>query len=82
MGPLFESPLRPLLKLSLQPMPGYGTCQETISRRHEQMQLKIEMAWGGAIILVRLQQTPGAKMGPLFESPLRPLMKSGLQPLA
>ena len=37
MGPLFESPPRPSLKSGLLPLDRYGTCQETISRRPEQM---------------------------------------------
>ena len=37
MGPLFESPPRPLLKSGLQPLGRYGTHQETIGMRHEQM---------------------------------------------
>ena len=36
-GPLFESSPRPLLKSGLQPLGRYGTYQETISRRLEQM---------------------------------------------
>ena len=37
MGPLFESLSRPLLKSGLQPLDRYGTHQETIGMRHEQM---------------------------------------------
>ena len=37
MGPLFKSPPKPLLKSGLWPLDGYDTCQETISRRPEQM---------------------------------------------
>ena len=40
-GPLFESPPRPLLKSGLQPLSRYGTHQETISRRPEQMYTSI-----------------------------------------
>ena len=36
-GPLFQSPPWPLLKSGLQPLGRYGTHQETISRRTEQM---------------------------------------------
>ena len=36
-GPLFESHPRPLLKSGLQPLGRYGTHQETIGMRHEQM---------------------------------------------
>ena len=35
--PLFESPPRPLLKSGPQPLGRYGTHQETISRKPEQM---------------------------------------------
>ena len=38
MAPLFESPLKPLLKSGLQPSARYGTCQETIGWRHEQIE--------------------------------------------
>ena len=37
MGPLFESPPGPLLKSGPQPLARYGTHQETISTRQEQM---------------------------------------------
>ena len=37
MGPLFESPPRPLLKSGMRPFDKYGTRQEAISRRPEQM---------------------------------------------
>ena len=61
--PLFESPPRPLLKLVLQPLGRYGTHQETISRRLEQMytssDTRLEWPWAG----------------PLFESPPRLLFK-------
>ena len=56
-GPLFESP-RPLLKSGLLPLDRYGTCQETISRRLEQMYTpsdRVGMASGGAIIQVGLE---------------------------
>ena len=36
-GPLFESPLRSLLKSGLQPLGRYGTHQETVSMKPEQM---------------------------------------------
>ena len=36
-GPLFESPPCPLLKSGLQPLGRYGTHQETINRRPEQI---------------------------------------------
>ena len=58
MGPPFESAPRPLLKSGLWHLARYDTCQETTSRRPEQMYTlsdKIEMAWGGAIIRIGLK---------------------------
>ena len=57
MGPLMEAPPWPLLKSGLQPLGRYGTHQETISRRPEQMYTPSDtrMTWGGTIIQVRLQ---------------------------
>ena len=53
-GLLFESPPRPLLKSGMRPLDRYGTCQETISRRPEQMyspsDTGLGMAWGRAVI--------------------------------
>ena len=53
-GPLFESPPRPLLKSGLQPLGRYGTHQETIGMRHEQIYTPTQdwngLAWGGVII--------------------------------
>ena len=73
MGPLFESPPRPLLKSGLQPLGRYGTHQETIGMRHEQIYTLTQdwngLAWGGVIIRVELKYTLGANTGPLFESP-------------
>ena len=46
-GPLFESLPRPLLKSGLQPLGRYGTHQETISRRPEQMYLHLTQDWNG-----------------------------------
>ena len=37
MGPLFESPPKPLLKSGLQSLARYGTHKKTKSRRSEQM---------------------------------------------
>ena len=58
-GPLFESPFRPLLKSGMRPLDRYGTRQETISRRPEQMYSPSgtgqEMAWGGTTIQVGLE---------------------------
>ena len=56
MGPLFESPPRPLFKLGLQPLARYGTHQETISRRPEVTPSGTRLKWPGE--------------GPLFESDL------------
>ena len=44
MEPLFESLLKPLSKSGLQPLARYGTCQETIGRRHE---LHLTLRWPG-----------------------------------
>ena len=59
MGPLFELPPRPLWKSGLQPLARYGTHQETISRRPEQMYTpsgtRLEWPEEGAIIGVRLE---------------------------
>ena len=46
-GPLFESPPRPLLKSGLQPLGRYGTYQETIGMRHEQMYTLLTQDWNG-----------------------------------
>ena len=48
-GPLFESPPGPLLKSGLQPLGRYGTCQESISRRPEQVYLPSDprLEWPG-----------------------------------
>ena len=56
MGPLFESPPRRLLKSGLQPLAGYGTHQETICRRPEQMYTPSDTRLGWPV------------EGPLFES--------------
>ena len=54
-GPLFESPPEPLLKSGLQPLRRYGTHQESISKRPEQVYLPSD----------RRLEWPGE--GPLFE---------------
>ena len=48
-GPLFESPPGPLLKSGLQPLGRYGTHQESISRRPEQVYLPSDprLEWHG-----------------------------------
>ena len=56
--PLFESLPRPSLESGLLPLDRYGSCQETISKRLEQMYTPsdmVGMAWGGAIIQVGLE---------------------------
>ena len=73
---LFKSFPGPLLKSGVGPVARYGSHQKITSRRPEKMYTSSGMAQRGAIIRV------GPKsMGPLFESPPRPLLKSGLGPL-
>ena len=86
MGPLFESPPRPLLKSGLQPLGRYGTHQETISRRPEQIYTLSDtgLEWLGEGLLFKLDPNKcwRAKMQPIFESYLGPLLKSGMGSLA
>ena len=48
-GPLFESPPRPFLTSGLQPLGSYGTQQESISSRPEQVYLPSDprLEWPG-----------------------------------
>ena len=84
-GPLFESLPRPLLKSGLQPLGRYGTHQETISRRPEQMYTLSDtrLEWLGEELLFKLDSNKRwrAKMQPIFESYPSPLLKSGMGPL-
>ena len=72
-GALFESPSRPLLKSGLQPLGRYGTHQETIGMRHEQMYTLSDtrLEWLGEESLFESNSNKrwGANTGPLFESP-------------
>ena len=84
MRSLFESARRPLLKSGLQLFARYGSCQEAISRRPEQMQLHLTQDWNGlgAIVQVRLKQALGGQSAATIGVISRPLLKSGLRPLA
>ena len=86
MGPLFESPPRPLLKLGLQPMGRYSTHQETTSRRPEQMytpsDTRLEWLGAGPLFKSVSNKRWKAKVQPLFESFHGPLLKSAVGPLA
>ena len=66
-GPLFESPPRPLLKSSLQSLGRYGTHQETISMRDEQMytlcDTKLEWSGKGPLFEFNLNKCLGQNMG-------------------
>ena len=59
--------------------------QDAISRRPEQMytssDTRLEWLGDGPLFESDSNKRQGAKMGPLFESPPRPLLKSGLRPL-
>ena len=86
MGPLFKSAPRLLLKSGLRPLARYGTCQETISRRPEHMYTSSDtrLKWPreGPLFGSDSNKRRRLEMGPLFESPSRPLLKSSLWPLA
>ena len=81
-GPLFKSPPGPLLKSGLELLGRYGTHQEAISRRPEQMYTPSDtrLEWLGEEPLFKLDSNKHwrAKMLPLFESFPRPLLKSGM----
>ena len=85
MQPIFESFAGPLLKSGVGPLARYGNHQEIISGRLEQMytsfDTRLEWLGEGPLFESVSNKRQGAKMGPLFESPPRPLLKSGLQPL-
>ena len=72
MGPLFESPPRPLLKSGLRPLGRYGTHQETIHRRSEQMytpsDTSLEWLGEGPLFKSDSNKRWRPKMQPLFES--------------
>ena len=83
-GPLFESPPWPLLKSSLQPLFRYGTHQETISRRPEQMYTpsdpRLELPEEGQLFELNLNKCWGQNVGTIRVTP-EPLFMSGLGPL-
>ena len=85
-GPLFESPLRPLSKSGLQPLGRYNTCQETISRRPEQMYSSsvtgLEWLGEGPLFKSVSNKRRGSKLRLLFKSFPGPLLKSGMGLLA
>ena len=78
MQPIFESFPGPLLKSGVGPLARYGNHQEIISRRLEQMQTSSDTKLEGPLFESDSNKRQGAKTGPLFESPPRPLLKSGL----
>ena len=86
MGPLFESPPGPLLTLDMRPLDRYGTHQKTMSRRLGQMyspsDTGLGMAWVGSLFTSVSNKSRGAKLRLLFKSFPRPLLKSGMGPLA
>ena len=74
------------MKSGLQPLGRYGTHQETIRRKPEQMYTlpDTRLEWLGEGLLFKLDSNKRwkAKMQPIFESFLGPLLKSGVGPLA
>ena len=85
MRPISESFPGPLLKSGVGPLARYGNNQETISRRPEQMytssDTRLEWLRDGPLFELDSNKRQEAKMGSLFESLPRPLLKSGLRPL-
>ena len=85
MGPLFESSPRPLLKSDLQLLGRYGTHQESISRRPEQVYLpsdpRLEWPDAGPLFEINLNKCWGQNVGTIRVTP-GPLSMSGLGPLA
>ena len=67
------------------PLARYGNYQEVISRRHKQMytssDTRLEWPGEGPLFESDSNKPRGPKTELLFASPLRPLLKSGLQPL-
>ena len=82
MQPIFESFH---IEVRRGPLARYGNHQETISRRPEQMytssDTRLEWPREGPLSESDSNKRQGAKTGPLFKSPPRPLLTSGLQPL-
>ena len=85
MGPIFESPPRPLLKSDLQPLGRCGTHQESISRRPEQVYLpsdpRLEWPGEGPLFLFNFNKCWGQNVVTIRVTP-GPLSMSGLWPLA
>ena len=81
-GPIFESPPRPSLKSGLLPLDRYGTCQETISRRLEQMYTPSDtgLEWLGEGPLYKLvsNKRQGVQTAATIQVISRPLSKLGL----
>ena len=76
----------PLLNSGLQLLDRYGTHQETISRRPEQMytlyNTRLEWLRDGLLFKLDSNKYWKAKVQPIFESFPGPLLKSGVEPLA
>ena len=85
MGPLFDSPPRPLLKSGLRFLGRYGIHQEFISRRPEQVYLPSDPRLGwpeeGPLFEFNLNKCWGQNVGTIRVTP-GPLFMSGLWPLA
>ena len=85
MRPRFESFSGPLLKSGVGPLARYGNHREIVSRRLEQMCTSsyARLKWPGEGHYSSRSQinARGPKRGHYSESPPRPLLKSGLQPL-
>ena len=84
MGPLFESPPRPLLNSGLQPLFRYGTHQ-TISGRLEQVyllsELRLEWSGEGPLFELNFNKCWGQNVSTIRVIP-GPLFMSGMVPLA
>ena len=81
MQPIFESFPGPVLKSSMGPLARYGSHQEIVKRRLEQMYTSSDTKLEEPLFESDSNERRGAKTGPLFESLPKPLLKSGLQPL-
>ena len=83
--PIVESFPWPLLKSGMWPLARYGDHRKTINRRPEQMYTsfvtRLEWPGEGPLFESDSNKRQGAKTGSVFESLLRPLLKSGLWPL-
>ena len=84
--PLFESPPGQLLKSGMRPLDRYGTRQETISKRPEQMYTYLTQGWEclgeGPLFKSVLNKCQGSQTAAkLFKLFPEPSLKSGLLPL-